>query len=371
MVVHLRPGELDLQSALIVSPESVRMPGVGRARIARSAFAPLVLRHARRRGLDVDALLDAYRLSPSIEREPIAGLPTDTVRALAEEVSERLGEPDLGVHLAIELERGSYGVLEFAVRSASSLREALDRFARYQRMLNDLVEITLLAENGWTTIIERFPGQPEGGGKHGNEFALAAILAIARQISGRQVKPRRAWLAHVAPAAASSGGLFGRFLGTDRIEHGAGYNALEMADEDLDLPVISADPSLLSVMDRVAPLLAPPRADVRDAATIARARDAIADSLHEGPPSLVDLAKRISSSARSLQRELQAHGTSFRNLVAETRRELVTRQLAETELSLEAIATRAGYSDVRALARAFQRWTGMSPAQWRRRKRGP
>lgn len=329
-------------------------------RMTRTAFVPIVVRHARRHGIDAGALLSAHGLPPCVENEPIAYVSTQTVRALAAEVADRLGQPDLGVRMALELARGSYGVLEFAVRSAPSLRDALDRFVRYQRMLNDLVDVRVVRAAGETEIVERFAGEPEGAGRYGNEFALAAIVAIAREITRHAFAVRRARLVHTqAPSEALV-----ELLGAERIDVASGENALVIGDDVMDLPVTTADPSLLSVMDRVAPLIAPPAAAVEDIVT--RVARAIASLLPEGAPSLAEVASRLASSTRSVQRELQARGTSFQRVLEDTRRKLVLQRLAETSLPLEAIAAQAGYSDVRPLARAFRRWMGRTPSEWRR-----
>nr|WP_256433565.1 helix-turn-helix transcriptional regulator [Myxococcus sp. CA040A] len=71
-------------------------------------------------------------------------------------------------------------------------------------------------------------------------------------------------------------------------------------------------------------------------------------------------------SPRGLQRRLKAEGRTFREVTEDIRLEKARRLLADDSLNVAGIAERVGYSDARALRRAFQRWTGMSPGRYRR-----
>ena len=71
-------------------------------------------------------------------------------------------------------------------------------------------------------------------------------------------------------------------------------------------------------------------------------------------------------SLRSLQRLVSDHGFTVRQLLENARKAKAQQLLCDPTLSVEAIATRLGYSDDHAFRRAFQRWTGKTPAAFRR-----
>jgi len=79
------------------------------------------------------------------------------------------------------------------------------------------------------------------------------------------------------------------------------------------------------------------------------------------------LAKQLSIHVRTMNRRLLAAGTSFRKLLDETRFELARRMLKNSRLTVCQIADSLGYADSRAFTRAFRRWSGVSPGQWRKR----
>jgi AraC-like DNA-binding protein len=77
------------------------------------------------------------------------------------------------------------------------------------------------------------------------------------------------------------------------------------------------------------------------------------------------VAAALHMSERTLQRHLGAEGSSFATLLDEERSTLARRHVAEGSLPLGELAWLLGYSDLRALGRAFKRWTGTSPSAFR------
>jgi AraC-like DNA-binding protein len=94
----------------------------------------------------------------------------------------------------------------------------------------------------------------------------------------------------------------------------------------------------------------------------------VLDGGGDAPPSLVQVARRLRLSPRTLVRRLGARGTSFRDLVAEHRRRRAAELLLQPELSIGEIAERLGYRDPTNFARACRRWFGFSPRAYRARR---
>jgi AraC-like DNA-binding protein len=80
---------------------------------------------------------------------------------------------------------------------------------------------------------------------------------------------------------------------------------------------------------------------------------------------LEEVAASLSSSRRSITRRLEAEGYSFRALLEETRRRAAEQILAAEQISIDDIAGRVGYADRASFIRAFKRWHGVTPVQWR------
>ena len=100
-----------------------------------------------------------------------------------------------------------------------------------------------------------------------------------------------------------------------------------------------------------------------------RVRRALAAELQRGDPSLDAIAARLRTSPRSLQRQLQQAGTTLAALHNELRADLAARYLAERSESISEVAFLLGFSEVSTFHRAFKRWTGQTPAAYRRGRR--
>lgn len=90
-------------------------------------------------------------------------------------------------------------------------------------------------------------------------------------------------------------------------------------------------------------------------------------SLLTGDASIRQIASHLSLSPRTLRRRLSAQQTSFETLLEKTRFELSCHLLENSTASMTQIADLLGYAHSSALSRAFRRWTGLSPRDWRAR----
>lgn len=91
-------------------------------------------------------------------------------------------------------------------------------------------------------------------------------------------------------------------------------------------------------------------------------------------PELAEVAEQLHVSERTLKRHLQAEGCSFQALLDEVRQRDAERLLANPQLAIKQVADAVGYADPANFARAFGKWTGLSPKAWRDRlvaSRGP
>ena len=88
--------------------------------------------------------------------------------------------------------------------------------------------------------------------------------------------------------------------------------------------------------------------------------------LSDGKPSLEHAAKALGTSVRTLQRRLKSEGTTFAALLEELRRELASGLVRSKDLAIYEVAYLLGYSEPSTFYRAFRRWHGVSPLEYRR-----
>ncbi|MDB4975603.1 MAG: Transcriptional regulator, AraC family protein [Myxococcaceae bacterium] len=106
-------------------------------------------------------------------------------------------------------------------------------------------------------------------------------------------------------------------------------------------------------------------ADVpRDPTLIERARAHLGQQLDKGDFDLGSVAAVLGTSERTLRRRFREHGTGYRALIDEVRRERALLLAHEGAHNVSAIATRVGFADVTTFTRAFRRWTGTLPSNY-------
>jgi AraC-like DNA-binding protein len=98
---------------------------------------------------------------------------------------------------------------------------------------------------------------------------------------------------------------------------------------------------------------------------VGQTKSIIFDQLPFGQVAIDQIAERLFLSERTLRRRLKEAGTSFKEILAETRRELGERYIQDSSLSLTEIAYMLGFSDSSSLSRAYKSWTGKSPSEHR------
>ncbi|WP_282416211.1 AraC family transcriptional regulator [Polyangium sp. 15x6] len=336
------------------------MPARALVRPMRSQIVGPILSRLRGLGVDPSPLVEAFGLPPGAETEPDVVLPLAKLYAFLDEAARVASDPFLGVHLAAQLERGTYDLLEFSCLSAPTVREALVRVARYTALLNDLVVATFEERGGVGLLQQRIPGAPLCLGRHANECFVVLVLLRTRALSGVSVVPERAWFGHPAPRDTSA---LAEALGTPRLEFDAGATGLALPGDALVLPLATSDPRLLSVLDRHAERSRVARERPHD--FFGEVRQRVFEKLRDGAPDLEVVARALSMSPRTLQRRLTEEGTTFQELVDGLRREMAGAYVRDTEMPLAEIAVVLGYRETGAFLRAFKRWYGVAASQMR------
>jgi len=328
--------------------------------VLRSQMAPAFLKVYAAAGGDLPALIAAHGLPPDAATLREFDLSLDALDAVANAAAARANDPNLGLHLAIRLPPGSYGLLEYIGRSAGDVRRAGERFLRYTTLLNDLVRFGFERRGEVVVLSQRVEGQPKCVGRHAGEMFIALVVRYLREITASDWSPVRVGFAHAAPAnTAEHEAWFGAPLVWER-----GKNFVELPASLLDRPVVSRDDRLFSMLDAQAEaLLVKPHDD------LAKVKDRIRAALADGQPQLAAVARSLRMSPRTLQRRLGDRKTSFQDLVDAVRADLARVYMADKEkrYTIGELAYLLGFSEISALSRAFKRWTGMTPRQWRDR----
>ncbi|MGH1343515.1 MAG: AraC family transcriptional regulator [Nannocystales bacterium] len=318
--------------------------------LMRSPLPGLISSRLAEHGLDARACLGAFGLQRALEDSHVVA-EVETLAAFYEDAAQRLGQPDLGLEMVSAVERGAYGLAEFGIRAAPTMREAIVRLARFSVLLNEatIVEVEETAQT--LEVHQRIPGHPIAGGRHSNEYFIAVLLVTGHAITEGGLVATEVWFAHPEPADLSRHrAVFKNAkLSFDRPDNG-----LAMSLEAAERPLASADPELMRAIDHQADALLASRSGHNE--FIDRVRECSAKILRDGSSSLTDVAELLAMTPRTLQRRLAEHDTSFREVLDRLRKELHAR-LSGQGICAQEIAFRLGYADMGSFRRAQRRWS--------------
>jgi len=314
-----------------------------------------VFKLVRSAGHDPNVLARTVGLDDEARALKVTQIELGTCRRLWERAAELCADELFGITVAKAIGRGAFGALEYSARTASSLGQAADLLLAHCSFLssNDCYELQIHDDEA--RLVYRVPGEPLGLGRHANEFFAAYIALIGGEL---HIPPSTTiWFAHPHHAAAKR---VEAFFHPATVRWGNGFSGATFSRALLELPLPSADPRLSELIRRT--LLVSYQAG---SSISARVRGLLRQLLPQGGVTMNGVATQLLMSERTLQRQLAVEGTSFSDIVDQFRREHALEALGKDGVSLSALSCELGFSDPRAFFRAFRRWTGMTPNQFR------
>ncbi len=321
---------------------------------AATSLVRAVLGGAAARGLDPDALLRHAKLDPKIVADRDARVPTAVYLELFAAAAATSRDPVFGARISDAFDAACFGLLGFVIASCATLGEGLERFCRHTHLLCDELRVDVVHsadEVAIVYVLEAAAGVPALF-----EMALTHLVQTARKGTRGAFQPRRVVLRHHGDAAGLTS-----LLGAT-VEVGGAANMVVCDAAALALPLRGSNRALLQVLDAHVALV-DHRAPQPDDDDVTRTRQAIRELLPDGHPSLAQVAGRLGTGARTLQRRLRERGLGFRALVDDVRSEWAVRKLAGRDVSVTEVAFALGYASPGAFSHAFRRWTGRSPGQ--------
>ena len=322
------------------------------------AISQVIVNFAARHGVDQETCL----LGTDISAEQLCDADALISRAQEMRLLENLmlalpDFPALGFELGLEYKVSTFGIWGFALRTSRNLREAAQRAIRYLPLSTAYCRIGIV-ENGESfgvsadassipahlrqLLLER---DMATGINLMRELGLAGISIQSLQFRG----PKLAYSAKIDA------------LSCNQAQYQQAHNAVTVRSEDADRPLPMYDQRLVAWLEDQC------RTQL-DRRQIAGISGQVREKLL-GPLGLVasldEVARSLTLSPRSLRRKLDSEGSSFRQIVENERQHLAEQLLQSSQMKLDELALHLGYADTASFTRAFRRWFGQSPGQYR------
>lgn len=268
--------------------------------------------------------------------------------------------PEFGLRLGRRLQPASHGPMGYLVLSSPDVVSALDAFASFLPLRLPFSEVGITQERDWLTCTLALKIDPQFEVKRVLQECFALMLqAVVESVIGRHITEGRIGLTHPEPdygtlhtdyfhlpvSFSQSENTFKIPTSLAREANISGHSDYYALAQELCMGLLKQMPTAaLSTSDQVRRLLL---------------------SSPFGRLTADDVAQAMFVTKRTLQRRLDSEGTSYREITEALTSELAARHLLDTDMTIEAVSTLLGYCDTAAFRKAFKRWYGRSPNDYR------
>jgi AraC-like DNA-binding protein len=240
------------------------------------------------------------------------------------------------------------------------LRTALQRLERYGRILGEKARFRLEStDKGLRLVFEHGRREPLVAAL-GTDYALSIAMDMCRMNFGASLRAQEVTLCRARPEDPAP---WENFYGA-RVRFGEARDSLMLARKDAEAALPVSNRQIAGTLDAI---LATQLAELDRSNVAARCKAAVLERMASGESLDVDVARSLHMSRRTLQRKLAEADLTYQQLVDDTRRDLALRYIEDPKRSLTEITFLLGFSGQSAFTRAFRRWTGQAPTDYRAR----
>ena len=315
-----------------------------------------VVEFCRSRGIAAEGLLAAAKIAPALISVPGCRLSAEQVFALWDEAERATGDPWIAEHVTSSLPFGTYRIADYLLLTGATPRDSLQKFIRSFPLVNGAFEMHLSASRAGAHLQLHSPYAPEGPSHFYVEFIFSMVLARLRFAAGVDWHPKEVCFAHAAPDHQETS----RPMFRCPVRFNASENRMTLAKEVADMCLPSGDPLLSEILDHYGQSLL--KQSSKDE-FLGDVRKVLADGFTRRDDVRLQItARKLALSGRSLQRELNARGTSYRDELDRFRRDLAVELLPR--VPIHQIGTLLQFSEPGSFYRAFRRWTGKTPQEY-------
>lgn len=324
----------------------------------------LILFAAQQRGADPDALARAVGISPGQLRDPDGRVLVRQVQALWREVIAATGDANIALQLGELVNPVAIGVLAYVMMHSPTLGRAFDKLCQYQDIVCEGIRTT---------------GQLVESAESGKQFALSLqiisadiiypqyalnselsiYLSAMRALTGHRISASEIHFAYPRPVDTRE---HERVFAPARLIFDAPETIMVVDASLLNLPVLNASPTLSVLFEKHATDIL---RRLKSPSLSTRVKSEIISMMKGEEPTLAIVADRLAMGVRTLQLHLKEAGTSYQQLLDETRKELAVSHLSEPYLSTTDIAYLLGFAEPSVFFRSFKKWTGQTPGAYR------
>ncbi len=324
-----------------------------------AGFVQAIVRTIDESGINSEALLRKLGMDPEHLTTINSRFDQDLITQLWHRAAELSGDPYLGLKAAEHLRPQNLHAVGHAMLCSATLKEAWQRFIKFRHLIADsaIMELDETRDCYIFSLEVGTTGLPPAYQPY--DMSMASIVLMARWIlDDPNITPMSVSFKHPAPGSDRPY----RDLFKCPVHFEQPRTKMLVAKHIVDHPIPSANEELAGILDE---LSAKHLGRHQEGSFTKQVRDALVTLLPKGEPTKAAVAESLNLSDRTLLRRLQNENTTYQEILDQLREEMAYGYLKRADISLEEAAYLLGFSDVSTFSRAFKRWTGVSPGQWR------
>jgi len=328
-----------------------------------TSWAVLVWKGLESEGLDPRPLFVQAGLNPDHLHDANARYPVRAMTRLWNLAVEATHDDCFGLAAAGFWHPTTFHALGYAWLASVTLKQAFERMVRYAHLVSNATQVSLQKDTDGYRVTLGLRVTDIQPATAALDASFVAIVRMCRTSYGDEFAPRRVQLAHGRPACAQRLESFFRCP----VDFDTAPSALLLDAAPLEATLLTANAELAHANDQI---ISQYLAHLDRTHIAPQVKAKLLDQLSSGNVTEAQMAVALNQSERSLQRKLRAEGTSFSQLLEETRRELAQRYIENSRLSITETAYLLGFAEPANFTRAFRRWTGQSPSDYRQQHAG-
>lgn len=308
---------------------------------------------------DVESLLSQAGIDPRLLEKPENRVPFERQQALWGLAIERTGSADFGLHFARCIQPTNFGLLGYMAMNYRTIGECFDAIVHYQFLAGQGGEFSQQREGGFTALCYTPINASHPVSAQRVVGLLAAAVSFGRWLVGEAFQPLRVEFVHAAPPETAA---YEEYFACP-VKFGRPVNRLLFDDSVTTLAIPNASEELLLLLSERANRLLENQSQRSGLA--GRVASLLATQLGDRLPDKSLIAAQLGMSERTMQRRLKGEGTSYQAILDNTRHYLARELLRSTRVPLADVALQLGFSEPSTFFRAFRKWEGITPGQFR------
>ncbi|MCG6939283.1 MAG: AraC family transcriptional regulator [Gammaproteobacteria bacterium] len=328
--------------------------------MALTHFAPatnMLWEHLEENGCDPAQLFIKAGISPELRGNPRARISLDALTSLWGHAVEALGDPCFGIKMAHYWHPSFMGALGYAWLVSTSLRTAFGRAERFVHVVSEGLDLCLSDTGRGLKVTVKIPDEAMSYPQQ-YQVTMAVLMRISRINFGDELKAVEITFQHAMPDCHE---VFSSYFQSPLVYEASEYS-MTFATGDIDRKLPTANKELALMHDEI---LMKYLVRIKKGDLVQQIQSLMIDQLPSGKVTDQMIARELHLSERTLQRKLRDKGTSFRQVLESVRKMVAMQYIRDTGTSMTEIAFLLGFSEQSAFSRAFKKWTGKSPVQYR------